>query len=251
MWSRLSITSPKKAAYKWVSENLLPLEVLEEGEDLDFGNFNVRPFPPEIAKIWLPFARILLAERTTPILTPFGRRVSEGEAFSIAEKCIKQIPNQDVVDIELASLANWKEDMKAKIYRAQFDPTMWMARWCSADPKYHPEPIKPKCKRSMPKSFPLASIRQVKIRNPAANTGFWRLKRWNDQRRSDHANEEYHLAVFMDATRWEEKMIDKKNVKMKRNAMEMRNERSRMMKIWRMKILMEHDKSRKKMIWME
>jgi len=46
-------------------------------------------------------------------------------------------------------------------------------------------------------------------------------------------------------------MSDKKNVKMKRNAMEMRNERSRMMKSWRMKILMEHDKSRKKMIWME
>ena len=203
--------SPKKAAYKWVSENLLPLEILKDEEVIDTGNFSVRPFPPEVAKRWLPFARILLAPRTTPILTPFGKRVSENEAFSFAKKTIQAIPDEALVQMELASLKDWEDDKKNGIPRAHFDPTMWMARLVACDPTYHPPEVSPNFKRHLPKSYPLG-IRQVKIQNPRANIGFWDLKRWNDQRRSDSANEEFHIKVFMDATRWEMKMSNKSRI---------------------------------------
>ena len=145
----MSVATPKQAAYKWVSENLSPLSILEEGEQLDFGNFVVRPFPPEIAKIWLPFARILLAPRTTPITTPFGKRVSENEAFSFAKKIIQEIPDEALVQMEMTSLKDWEDDKKSGIPRAHYDPTMWTARKVVEDPAYHPPAINPIFKRQL------------------------------------------------------------------------------------------------------
>jgi hypothetical protein len=205
------LLTPKEKAYKVVEERFPDgLHFLEE--TMEIGNFIISPFPDKIFSKWKRFASLLLAPADKPLLTPLGKRVGESECLRVARKIINDYSNEDLVKIELTSLKEWEEERKAGIPRAYFDPKMWMARTVVESREFHPPALKPFPKRSIPKSFPVGSIIHVHIQNPQANTGFWRFARWNDSRRSDKENEEYHQLIIADSIRWEESISNLKQI---------------------------------------
>lgn len=161
----------------------------------------IDPWPQEIAEVWAKTAARMRGYRTEPILTRFGKKVSEYEAFKFATYLTEQEEDPEVKAILKEALDAWEKDIRDWCVRGHFDPFMYLARALLHDPSWYKKSVPLVDFHPLP-DFDVAPSFSDLLIPTSGNTGFWKLESWNKASRGSKGNDLFHKDVFKTCRNW-------------------------------------------------
>lgn len=126
---------------------------------------------------WETHAARLRSDSRSPILAPFGKKLSWKEVIAYMAKIVKTITDPDLMAWETRELEDYG---RSDFSRHSYDPTMYLGRLLSYDPVWYGETTKlsTTAMQMVPQFRPLSKLSDIWIAPDArkANTGFPWLK---------------------------------------------------------------------------
>jgi transcription antitermination factor NusG len=141
--------------------------------------------------------------RDSPIITPFGKKVSWDEMRAEASKQIKTIKDNQLKKVEEKKL----RDEYVPV-RGMFLPLMHLGRIVLQDPYFYEGKIAPKWTYEIPKFTPIPSLDKVEYSKPAqrANMGFPWNERLAEAGQEWKSSPNYHKLIIA-AKSWEKDVL--------------------------------------------
>ena len=160
-----------------------------------------RPFDKyTLDKGWLESATRMSSSRDSPIVTPFGKKVSWDDLVSFMVSEVKQIKDPQLRAWEEREM---EEYAKADYVRGEFSPIMYLGRQLLYQPRWHSLDTDLEVTLPIPKFTPLSRLNEIEIKPDAktANVGFPVLKRLSEPGQSV-AESPVYQEILERASKW-------------------------------------------------